>query len=315
MTSPQANNYAKKTNGINVWLVAVIAVLVASLISLLIVTNFAEPKTVYAADISKIDNSMGHENDATTSLNNFMSFENAQLGNLSDDTQSQFDSVNNSIADANTNINQTQSDLTGVKTQVDNLKNQTDSLQTQTSTLQTQASALQTQTSGLATQSSQLNTQLSTVSQAATNTQTALTKLTATVSGLPAGLQITPSADSSSITLNINSSVAQTIAFEIEFRPTTDMPTLATSMDAALAALYASPPVTLTTGSSNVRGDYTLYWDTTDSTYHVGQISFLTMGTALIVGLNSKTLNYVAASPYEILITPIYITGTSTGSW
>jgi peptidoglycan hydrolase CwlO-like protein len=308
MTLLKADNDTRKTRGINVWLVAAAGVLAASLISFLIVTNLAAPKSVYAADVSKIDNSVNHQNDATTSLNNFISFENNKIDNLSDDTQSQFDSTNGLIADANSSINQTQDDLSTVKTQVNNLKTQSDSLQNQ-------ATTLQAQTSGLATQATQLNTQLATVSQTATNTQTALTKLTATVSGLPAGLQITPSANTNSITLNINSSAAQTIAFEIEFRPTTDMPTSVATMDAALSALYVSPPVTLTAGSSAVRGDYTLYWDTTDSTYHVGQISFLTTGTALTVGLNSKTLNYVTSGQYEILITPVYITGTSTGSW
>ena len=315
MTLLKTNDDTRKTNGVNVWLVAAAGVLAASLISFLIVTNLAAPKSVYASDVSKIDNSVNHQNDATTSLNNFISFENNKIDNLSNDTQSQFDSTNGLITDANSSINQTQNDLSAVKTQVNNLKTQTDGLQNQATTLQNQSSTLQTQTSGLATQATQVNTQLATVSQTATNTQTALTKLTATVSGLPAGLQITPSANSNSITLNINSSVAQTIAFEIKFRPTADVPTSVSAMDAALSALYASPPVTLTTGSSIVRGDYTLYWDTTDSTYHVGQISFLTMGTALTVGLNSKTLNYVTSGQYEILITPVYVTGTSTGSW
>ena len=298
MTSP--NNIARKTNGVNVWLVAIIAILIASLINWFMVTNLAAPKSVYAADVDRIDNSISHANDSTTSLNNFMSFENTKIADLSDNTQSQFDDVNGSITDANNKIGQTQSDLAGVKTQANNLKTQTDNLQNQTNTL--------------TTQSTQLTSQLATVKQTASNTQTSLNTLTTKVNGLAPGLQIVPSSSSSTITLTINSDVAQTIAFDIEFRPTTDMPTSSATMDAAMAALYTAPPVTLTAGSS-VRGDYTLYWNTTDNTYHVGQVSFITMGTSLSAGSNTKSITYSTSGTYEILITPVYPTGTSTGIW
>ena len=298
MTLP--NNNVKKTGGVNVWLVAIIAILIASLIAWFMVTNLAAPKSVYAADVNQINNSMSHVNDSTTSLNNFMSFENTKIADLSDNTQSQFDDVNSSITDATNQISQTQSDLAGIKTQANNLKTQTDNLQTQTNTL--------------TTQSTKLTSQLTNVSQTATNTQTSLNTLTTLVNGLAPGLQIVPSATSSTITLEIDSDDAQIVAFNIVFRPTTDMPTSSATMDAAMAILYAAPPVTLTAGSS-VRGDYTLYWNTTDSTYYVGQISFITMGTSLTAGNNTKTITFATSGTYEILITPVYLTGTSAGSW
>ena len=140
MTSPY--NIARKTNGVYVWLVAIIAILIASLINWFMVTNLAAPKSVYAADVDRIDNSISHANDSTASLNNFMSFENTKIADLSDNTQSQFDDVNGSITDANNKIGQTLSDLGGVKTQANNLKTQTDNLQNQTNTLTTQSTQL-----------------------------------------------------------------------------------------------------------------------------------------------------------------------------
>jgi archaellum component FlaC len=299
MTMPTNNNSIKKNNGVNVWLAAIAIVLVTTLINWFLVTNLAAPKTVYAADINKINNSMSHVNDSTTSLNNFTNYENTRIDTLSDDTQNQFDDVNNSITDSNNKISQTQADLAGVKTQANNLKTQTDSLKTQTDTLGTQAT--------------QLGSQLTTVSQKADTVKTALDSLTTKVNGLAPGIQITAVADSSTITLKINSDVAQTLAFHIEFRPTIDMPQSATTDD-SLIALYITPPVTLSAGSQ-VRGDYTLYWDTTDSLYHIGEISFTTMRTSLNAGANTKTITYTTSDTCEILITPIYPTGTSTGSW
>jgi hypothetical protein len=134
------------------------------------------------------------------------------------------------------------------------------------------------------------------------------------VNGLAPGLQIVLSSTSSAITLTINSDVAQNIAFNIAFRPTSDMPTSSATMDAALAVLYTAPPITLTAGSS-VRGDYTLYWNAADGAYHVGQISFITTGTALTAGTNTRTITYTTTDNYEILVTPLFLTGTSTGSW
>ena len=294
------NNEANKTRGVNVWLVALVAILITTLINWLMVTNLAAPKTVYASEINKINNSVGHMNDSATSLTVFTDYQNTRIDNLNDTTQSQFDDVNSSITDANNKIGQVQNDLAGVKTQANNLKTQTDSLQNQTNTL--------------TTQSTKLTSQLTNVSQTATNTQTSLNTLTTLVNGLAPGLQIVPSATSSTITLEIDSDDAQIVAFNIVFRPTTDMPTSSATMDAAMAILYAAPPVTLTAGSS-VRGDYTLYWNTTDSTYYVGQISFITMGTSLTAGNNTKTITFATSGTYEILITPVYLTGTSAGSW
>ena len=292
MTLPKNNNGMRKTREVNIWLVAFIAILIASILNWFMVINLAAPKSDYASEINRINNSMGHMDDSATSLDNFTNYQNTQINDLSDNTQAQFDEVNGSITDTNNKITQTQNDLLGVEAKANNL---------------------QTQTNDLAAQSTQLGNQLTTVSQEGENNSNALGTLSATVNGLPAGLQITPSVSSGTINLSINSGITQTIAFKLEFRPTSDVPQVAT-MDAALAALYNNPPVTLTAGSS-VRGDYTLYWNPSDSLYHLGLITFITMGTSLTAGANTKSITYTTSGTYEILITPIYPTGTSTGSW
>lgn len=286
--------------------VILVTVLISSLITWGLITGLTTSKSVYAADINRIYNNIAHMKDSSASLDNFTGYQNSRIDSLTDFTQTHFDEVNNSISDANgrisdankriddsnNKISQTQSDLAGVKAQADNLKTQTDTL---------------------TTQYNQLNNTLTTVSQTASDTKSALDTLTSKVNSLAGGLQITPSVSSGSIDLAIQSDIAQTVAFRIDFRPTSDIPEAAT-MDAALAALYGTPPVTLTAGSV-VRGDYTLFWSTTDSHYHLGLISFITMGTSLIAGTNTKTITYSTAGTYEILITPEYPTGTSTGSW
>ena len=86
-------------------------------------------------------------------------------------------------------------------------------------------------------------------------------------------------------------------------------------IDEVYQSLYTTPPVTLTAGSA-VRGDYALFWNTSDNMYYLGLISFDTMGTYLAAGANTKSITYSTTSDnYEILITPENLTGTSTGSW
>jgi len=307
-------NYTIKEKSNNVWLVALVAVLVGSVLSWFMIYSLAASKSAFNSEINKINNSLAHIGDANSSMVSFSGYQDNLLNSLSDSTQSQFSNVNNAISDANKQISQTKTNLTAITTQVNSLQTQTSTLQTQTGTLQTQNNTLQTQSSNQATQLTQLNTQLTTLNQTAGNTQTALTTLTAKVNGLPVGLQITPSVSSNTITLTINSSVAQAVTFDIEFRPTADFPTTKATMDSALTALYTTPPVALTAGSS-VRGDYTLYWNTSDSTYHLGVITFVTTRTSLSAGTNTKTITFTTTGSYEILITPEYPTGTSTGSW
>jgi uncharacterized coiled-coil protein SlyX len=306
-------NYLNKISGINIWLIAVGAILIASTISWFMVRDMAVSKSLVNSEINAITNSLNHLNDANSNVVSFTGYQDNLINGLGDKTQSQIDSVNDSITDANNQIKQTNTNLEAVTTQVSSLQTQTGALQTQTNALQTQTNTLQTQTSGLATQTTQLNTQLTTVNQTVSSAQTALTALTAKVNALPAGIQITPTVSSGTISLSIISTIAQTLAFEIEFRPTSDMPQLAT-MDASLSALYTTPPVTLTAGSS-VRGDYALYWNTSDSLYHLGGITFSTMRTSLAAGTTTKSITFSTTGSYEIIITPEYITGTSTGSW
>lgn len=304
MNTEEQKYETDKPRGMNRWLVAIIVIIIASAISWVMVTNLAVSKSDYASEIKGINNTIGHITDSAASLGNFASYQNSRIDTLTDATQAHFDEVNNSIADANNRIDdsnnkisQTQSDLAVVKAQADNLKTQTDNLKTQTDTLKTQSTTL--------------TSKLASVSQEADNTKSNLDTLNTKVNSLAAGLQITPSVSSGIITLTIQSDIAQTVAFRIDFRPTSDMPQAAT-LDASLAALYTTPPVTLT-ANLPVRGDYILFWSA--SAYHLGLISFTTMGTSLAAGTNTKSITFTTSGTYEILITPEYPTGTSTGSW
>ena len=312
MTLPRNSNDINKTKGVNVWLVAIVAILIASLVNYFMVTNLAAPKSVYASEIDKVNNSMGHINDSTASLDSFASFQNTRIDDLSDNTQSQFDDVNNAIIDANNNIGQVQKDLTAAKSDTTALKNEMDGsngLNNQLTTVKTDTATLKNEVDG----SNGLSSQLTTLSQTAA-TQSSLTTLSNKVNGLAPGLQIVPTWSSGIVTLTINADVAQTIAFELEFRPVTSFSLTATTMDATLAALYTTPPVALTAGSL-VRGDYTIYHSTVGGAYNLGLITFRTMGTTLAAGANTKTITYTTTGTYEILVTPVYLTGTSTGSW
>ena len=241
MAMQNNKNYPIKEKGNNVWLVALIAILVGSVLSWVMVYSLAASKSVFNAEINKINNSLAHMGDANSSMVSFTGYQDNLLNSLSDSMQSQFSNVNNAISDANKQISQTKTNLTAVTNQVNSLQTQIGTLQTQTGTLQTQSNTLQTQSSNQATQLTQLNTQLTTLNQTAANTQTALTTLTAKVNALPAGLQITPSVSSNTITLTINSSVAQTVAFNIEFRPTTDFPTTKATMDGGACGIVHYP--------------------------------------------------------------------------
>jgi hypothetical protein len=284
----------KQSKGINGWLILMVAIIIASIISWLLVTNLAAPKSDYAAEITRINNSLSHMKDSATSLDKFTGYQSSRIDDLTDSTQTKFDEIDGSfkevdskITTANNKINETQGNLTGLNTQVD----------------------------AVATQTTQINSQLTTVTQEADTTKTALDTLTTQVNNQTNGVQISPTESSGSITLNIKSDTSRTVAFQIVFRPTSDMPQTAT-MDSALSALYSAPPVTLTAGSS-VRGDYTLFWSTSDSKYHLGQISFITMGTALTTGSQTKSISYTASSgTYEVLVSVEYPTGAySTGTW
>jgi len=308
MTTPNNKNESKNKYGVSIWLTAIVAIIITSLVSWLMISNLAAPKTAYASDITRIDNSMNHITDSASSLNSFTDYQNTLISDLKDSTQTQFDDINNSITDTNNALDQAQTDTTasiaGVQNQVNGLKTQADALGTQTNQLGAQAAQLGTQ----------LGNQITTVSQKADSTKTSLDTLTAKVNGLAGGMRITPTVSGSTITLSISSDVAQSLAFNVEFRPTSDVPTTLATMDAALASLYATPPVTLVAGSA-IRGDYTLYWSTSDTSYHVGTITFMTMRTSIAAGSNTKTMSFSFTGSYEILITPIYPTGTTTGSW
>jgi hypothetical protein len=152
----------------------------------------------------------------------------------------------------------------------------------------------------------------STVNSVKTDVDTLKAKRNGAISVIPSYT------DNSTITLSITTDTSQTVAFELEFRPTTEIQLTDTTLDAVLKTLYTASPqlVTLSAGSTSIRGDYNIYWKgNTTNKYYLRNITFITPRTSLIAGTQTKTLNYTDVGAYEIIVSPIYITGASTGSW
>ena len=316
MTLPKKNDGMNTFNSINPWLLALLIVLVCTGISWGLVSALTISKPDVTSEINRISNDISHLTDAQTGLNNFSTNQNAKIDNLGEDTQVKIDEANGRIDDSNTKVNQIQENVSTVKTQADNLQTTTDSL---------------------TSQYDQLNNQLTTTGSEADDTKSALDTLTTTVNGLAAGLQITPTvsvlADSSgnitgTIILTMNSDMAQTTAFKIEFRSTSTLSetTANNKIDEVLQLLYGTPPITMTAGTVSVRGDYTLFWNAVNTKYCLGTTFFTTPLTSLTAGANTKQITFTIpkntttmTSPstytFDILITSEFSTGTSTGVW
>jgi archaellum component FlaC len=323
----------KKSMGLKIgWaaFILIVVVIACSAISWTLVTRLATPKSIYAADITKINNTVGHMRDLENGLNSYASVQNSKINDLSDSTQVSLDSANNKISEVNVRADKIQADVATVSSHADNLGSQ---LTTQSTQFGNQISEVKQQISDARSATDSLTNNFNTLTANSATLSTNLNTLTATVNGITGGTQVTPSVSYSStnggtgsITLEIESGIAQTMAFRVEFRPTADLAQAAT-MDASLSALYAAPAVTLnetSTGGTAVRGDYNLYWSTTDSKYHLGTVIFMTQETYLYAGPNSKTLyfSYKAgtAPSFEILVTPVCAaastsTGASPATW
>ena len=332
VSRPGNGNKLHKSGGMGGWKLAltIIGVVVASAaISWGMLSYYATPKSEAQSEITKINNTVGHIKDMTTGLDNFAGNQNTKIDNLTDDTQSRFDVTDKQIGDANSKIDKTQSDLAGVKSEADNLTAQTSQLSSQLSGVSQRVTAAQTEADTLTTAVNTVNTNISTVN---TNINT----LTTAVNGIVGGLQITPTVTSSStnggtgyISLSINSSIAQTLAFKVEFRPTVDLALNNSTYEGLLKALYtsATTPVNLYETSSSgtaVRGDYVVYYNTSDTKFHVGEIVFITQETSLSAGATSETLYFTYATgtapSFEVLITPEHeasstTTGASPSTW
>ena len=302
------NFWGKKSGSIGGWplVIALFIVLGAgAAISCGINSRLSPSKSDYQRTVTGISNSLDHMHDLETGLSNLASAQGNKMNDLSDSAQD-------------------------LGEQIDGLGSKTDDIQSKVSSLQVKADDLNKQTSDL---NNKLNGQISDVNQkidVETSARQALnstvnqinssvTTLTSTVNGITGGIQIIPtilwnSGTSGTIDLAINSSYTQNIVFKVEFRATTDVAETST-MDTSLAALYGAPPVSLTAGSS-IRGDYTLFWNTSDSKYHLGFVTFITGTTALATGTQTKDMTFnISSGSYEILITPVFTTADLTSVW
>jgi peptidoglycan hydrolase CwlO-like protein len=277
------------------------------------VTTIKSDNSNNSGAVLAINNQLGHIDDRTTGLDNLATYQDNKLNTLSDDTQRKFEetdsqitTLQNDLTDTQSKLTDTQNSLTDANTNITNLQNSLSDTQTNLDTVHSDVSTLQNDLADV-------KTDLSNKAE-----QTDLTALSKQVSELASGLQITPSISGNTISLLIKSDVAQTIAFDIEFRPTTDMPQL-TGLDTSMQGLYGTPPVVLTVGTKSVSPDFRMTFSPTagggDGKYHLQKIIFITQGTALTAGSQIKTITFTTTGSYEVLITPVYVTGNSTGSW
>lgn len=316
MILPKNNNEPSNFKSINPWLLAILIVILCAGISLVLIFTLTASKSDVTSQINGISNTLGHVTDAETGLDNFSNNQNSKLDSMSEDTQVKIDEVNGKIDNSNTEISQIQNNVSTIKAQTDNLQTSTDSL---------------------TSQYNHLNDQLNTTSTEADDTKSAVDALSTTVNGLATGLQIIPtvstSTDSSgnitgTINLALHSSVAQAISFKVEFRSTSVLSetTVNNKMDEVLQLLYGMPPITLTVGTTPVRGDYTIFWNTATSKYCLGTTLFITPLTSLTAGSNTKQITFTipkntttmtnpSTYTFDTLISPEYPTGTSTGVW
>jgi predicted nucleic acid-binding Zn-ribbon protein len=351
MSSGQGSKVVtEKKRGISRWWIvysALITVFICSVISWALISTLAANKSEHASDITQINNTLGHIKDMTTGLNNYANYQDNStqtrfddvdseilgINNELDDNLDQHDQINNDIADVKNNLT---SAVAAVKTKTDNLDTTLTSLNTavndSSSGLKAKVDNLNTTvndaSSGLKAKVDNLNT---TVNGSGSGLKTKVDNLTSTVNEI-SGLQIIPTITTASgggtISLAIISTQTVTsriIAFRVEFRPNSNVVQSAT-MDASLAALYGTPPVTLRPGGSSstaVGADHTtydLYWSS--GAYHLESITFNTEGTSIAKGDQTKTLayTYTGSISYDVAITPEYessttSTGASISTW
>jgi archaellum component FlaC len=344
----EKNRKIKTTGGVSKWWIAAIvlaALLICSAVSWALISNLAISKSNYTSEIADISDDIGHMQDTLNGLNSYASYQNNTLQAQFNDIESKILSINSDIgtSDADNSsaqnnilldINSIQnslaslsSSLSGVSAEAGSLNTAVNSLNSELATLQTNVASLSTAindpTTGLKTQVNNLSSQVN--------------NLSATVNGI-SGMQIVPSITATTgggkISLAINSTqtvTSQLVAFSVTFYPQTVVVEATTShtMDAVLAALNVTPPVTLTPGGSSGTAvaagniNYSLYWASPD--YNLGSITFLTAGTSIIKGTQTKTLAYTVtgSTTYNVVITPEFepasnsagITPTTTPAW
>jgi uncharacterized protein YoxC len=331
MSSPGKNSGSNNFNNIKLVLFAVLIVIICTGINWALISGLAASKSSYQSEINSIVNTIGHMKDAETNLNNFASNQNSLI-----------DGNTERINDEDTKVDKLQDDLNTVQTQTNTLTVQATQLSNQLNsvnqtvnnqgnsigTLNTNVANVTTSVNSINNSVGNLTTSVNGINNSVGTLTTSVNTLTTSVNNLVGGLQLTPTVSSNStsggtgyITLALNSSIAQTVAFRIEFIPPASSSGLATgtTMDGILQALYNAPPVELFEDSISgtaVRGDYTVFWS--NSEYQVGEIIFVTQPTSLSAGAQSKSIYFEynpTAVSYNVLITPVYeSTITSTGA-
>lgn len=131
------------------------------------------------------------------------------------------------------------------------------------------------------------------------------------------GVQLSANVSNGQISLGVNSDQNQYVAFKVTFRLTSGNVTSNLTSDDFRKALYASPPVSLSTNLVLIP-TYEYTWQ--NSLWYLTQVEFITARTAIAKGYQSKTLTYSFSDTtrtYEVMVEPLInsIVGTGGSNW
>ena len=306
-----------------IFVTALITVLICSAISWMLISNSTVAKTEYTSDITEMNNTIGHLQDAIAGLDSYASYQNSTIQTKLNDINSELIGINNDLNDINNDFINNNNEHNTFYNDISDIKVRLDSISASLTEVTARVSGLDTAIVGINTAVANINTAIADIKTMAADLDTTVNSLTSTVNQI-SGLQIIPtitkSTSGGTISLAINSNqtvTSQIVAFSVEFSAKSDIP-LKDTLDASLQNLYEGPPLILYPGGSGkpaVTVDhitYNLYW--ASGKYHLGSITFQTIGTSIAKGANTKTLVYTltGSTVYDIVVTPGFEPATTS---
>ncbi len=326
--NPRPAVEAKRFNIWPLFLVWLVTIAIGGAISYLLVQNLAAPKEIYTSELSRIFIDLQHLDSAVSGLNSHTGFQDEATQAVLENLESKILGINNALITNTTDHTSILQKFTSLQANLSLLSeeqsDQSDSIGEVDGRVDDLAD---TTTAGIAA----LNTKIATLTTADTTINTKvngldaqITDIKATINGV-AGLQIIPTITANGNTGSINLSIrsdqsvaSQVIAFNIEFRPKMDVRQNA-SYETLFKDLYNLPLVMLTPGGAGGvvigadRITYDIYYSS--GVYHLGGINFKTRGTAIVDGVQTRTISYVivpSLAAYDVVITPQFETPTDS---
>jgi len=115
------------------------------------------------------------------------------------------------------------------------------------------------------------------------------------------------------LALRVNLVAARSVAFEFKYIPSAVLNITAASYQLALDSLYTTPPASMNVGVALVPVYSLMKID--PATYQLVCVTFLTPGTALVVGENSKLITVGGSGTWEVRMLEIATTASGGSTW